>query len=244
VTSDAGPDDPVMAHMTGRRRGGHGRTGPAVRRLVIEGGEVVGVELAAERLAQASQDEQGVAADGCGPRTLLVERDGSLALEGVAGGGEHGAPVGAAVGQVFRDAAVRRGVATGLEPGPVRRGVVGEEAGQARELDDGQQPAGGQEPADLAQGTVGVGHVVQRRGGPHQAGSAEAGPLGVEVGLHGLHPVAHPGPARLLPRPLQMIDRGVDRRDVGVGEALQQREGAGAGAGTQVHDPSGGGAHR
>lgn len=58
----------------------------------------------------------------------------------------------------------------------------------------------------------------------------------VEVGLHGAHPVRDAAGACLLAQELQVAGGGVDRGDVRLGEALEEREGARAGAAAQVHD--------
>ncbi|GGR53148.1 hypothetical protein GCM10010282_52660 [Streptomyces roseolus] len=94
--------------------------------------------------ADALQAAVGVAADRFAALTLDIDGDGALVLDGEAGCRQHRPPVGAAVRNVLGVEAVGRGVGTLFEAGPVLRGVCRQDAREARELDDGEQAAGGE----------------------------------------------------------------------------------------------------
>ena len=180
-------------------------------------------------------------AAGCSGRRCPGVRRGRRDPRGRVRGRRHrgGAAVGTPVREVLGVVAVDRGVGALLQPGPVLRGVGGQEAGESREFDDGEQAAGGEQFTDAAQYAVGVGHVVQRGGGPYEVRCAEVGPVvAVEVGLHGPYPSVDPTGARLLAQEPEVPGRGVDGGDLCVGEAVEEGEGAGAGAASEIHDPA------
>jgi hypothetical protein len=127
-------------------------------------------------------------------------------------------------------------VAALLETRAFQRGVLGQEARQAGELDDGEQPTGRQQVMDLAQSTVGVRQVVHRRRGPGELRLPEVGPLGVEIDEHGAHPLGHPERLGLVPQPVQVALRRVDGGHLGAGETGEQRKGAGTRPTAQIQD--------
>ncbi|GAA2311791.1 oxidoreductase [Streptomyces violaceusniger] len=135
---------------------------------VVESGEVLGAESGGGDAADAPQAAVGVAADRLAALTFDVDGDGALVLDGEAGGCQHRAPVRATVRNVLVVEAVGRGVGALFGALPVLRGAGRQEAGEVCELDDGEQPAGGEQFADAPEGAVGVGHVVHRGRGPHR----------------------------------------------------------------------------
>lgn len=112
--------------------------------------------------------------------------------------------------------------------------IVGQEAREALHLDDGQQAAGPQRGEHLAQGAVGVGHVVQGRRCPDQIHVAEVRPGLVQVRLDGTYPLCHALRLGLVPQPVQQRGRGVHGDRLGVREPLEQGEGAGTRAAAEV----------
>jgi len=209
----------------------------------VEGGEVVSWECVGGCLAESFEDGEGVATDGVGGGAYDLDVEDQLVLQREAGGGQLRSPVGAAVRHVLGLALLEGSVAAFLEPGTGLGRGRRQEAGEPGELDDGDQPAGGEDVADLAQRLLGVGQVVHRGGRPDEVGCAEVGPVGgVEIGVHGVDAVAQAGGVRLGPQLFEVCGGRVDSREVGSRELAEEGEGAGAGSGTEVHDPHGWGA--
>jgi hypothetical protein len=89
-----------------------------------------------------------------------------------AGDGQFRAPIGAAVGHVRGLQAVDRGVDAFLQAGPVLRSALGQEPGVAGQLDDGEQAAGRERVADVAQCAARVGRE-RRRTAPLRPAASE-----------------------------------------------------------------------
>ena len=158
-------------------------------------------------------------------------------LDGEPGRDEQRAEVGATVGQVRGRATVAGLVHARLQPGPLLRGVRGQEAREAVGLERPRADrSGARRSRRWRRAAAGSCQVVQGRRRPHQVGRAEVRPRGVEVGADGGDAVGHPGVPGLLPHAVQVVLGGVDGGHVRVGEHREQHERAGPGAAAQVDD--------
>lgn len=191
------------------------------------------------RWSPPAEERPGVAAGGLGERGTQIDGEGAFRHDAESGAGEARAPVGAQLRHPLGVLLGLYGVTAGFQAGPPSADVVGEEAREARHLDHGQETAGAQPLEDLAQATVGVGEVVDGGRRPHQVHGAEVRPCVVQIRLDGSDAVRHSVCAGFAPQTLQEVGGSVDGDRLGVLEALEQGEGAGAGAAAQVEDAAG-----
>jgi hypothetical protein len=81
-------------------------------------------------------------------------------LDGEASGGQPRSPVGPLMRQVVGALPIQHGVTPGLKPRSPATDVVGQEPREAGHLDHGEQAAGAERVARLAQRAVRIGHVM------------------------------------------------------------------------------------
>jgi hypothetical protein len=117
-------------------------------------------------------------------------------------------------------------------------GLGGQETRERAQLVHGQQSAGAQRGEDVGQDALGIGHVVQRLGRPHQVNGLDSRPARVQVRLDDVDPVGHPKITGLVLEAAKQQRGGVHRGHLGAGEALRQGQRARAGTGAQVEDPA------
>jgi quercetin dioxygenase-like cupin family protein len=70
----------------------------------------------------------------------------------------------------------QEGMAARFEPGTAEAEVVGQEAREGAHLDHGQETAGAERGEDLGENPIGIRHVVEGRGRPHQVEGVDGRP--------------------------------------------------------------------
>jgi hypothetical protein len=201
----------------------------------VEGGQVVRAHPVVEGGPQAAEGDLGVTAGRGRQRGRQVDGELALTQQGEAGLAQPRGPVRAEMRQLAGQFPGQDRVAALFEPGT---GLGGQEARERAKLLHGQQSAGAQCGEDVGQDALGIGHVVQRLGRPHQVNGLDSRPARVQVRLEDVHPVGHAEITGLVLQAAKQRRRGVHRGHLGAGEALRQGQRACAGAGAQVENPA------
>jgi hypothetical protein len=83
------------------------------------------------------------------------------------------------------------GMAARFEPGEAKAEVVRQETREGAHLGHDKEPARTEHGEDLGEDAIGIRHVVQGRGRPHQVNGIDGGPRTVQIRLDGGDPVGH-----------------------------------------------------
>ena len=202
----------------------------------VQRGEIGRVDAVFDGAADADERAVRVQPGALGQRGAHFELFGALVLDGEPGRGQQRAPVGSQVGHLFGVERAERLAAAAFQPWPVRYGVVGQEARHPVQVGDGQDPAGPQPGEDGVERRGGIVQVVQGGRGPDEVHVGDARQTRPGVGFQRLYARAELPVGGGTGQLLQHGGVAVDGGHPGGGEPLQQGEGTGAAAGTQVHD--------